>query len=101
MYLPCGNLAFLAFAVLNHLIFVNCYLTHESIRNLTSITDDARGRILEAEQGVERVVQVLGGGQGVLMSGDGEGEEIELVCLSSPSLISLIWDDCDEISYSV
>jgi hypothetical protein len=67
----------------NHLIATNAFLTHESIRNLTATTDDCRDRITEVDAGRESVVQILGGGQVVLLNGhgDGEREEVEVVSL--------------------
>jgi hypothetical protein len=81
MHLP--NLLTLLFAA-NHLISVGAFLTHESIRNLTILTDGCRERITDGEDG-ENVVQVLGGGQVVLQSGHEDGDEVEDVssCFSS------------------
>jgi hypothetical protein len=65
----------------SHLVSISAFLTHESMRNLTSLTEDCRERIT-AEEESEAVVQVLGGGQVVLQSEHGDRDEVEDVSCS-------------------
>lgn len=61
----------------------NALITRESIRNLTAVTDEMRGRIvsLGRVQEVDPLVRALGGVQEVL--GEADEEEVESVSFCS------------------
>lgn len=83
------SLLVLLSALTPHLIAISAFLTHESIRNLTVVTDEYRERITEIDGEGETIVQILGGGQVVLQNirGDRRGDEVEEVGVKCSSSI--------------
>lgn len=76
-----------------HHLICNALVTSSTIRNLTSLTDELKTRIIGKTDGEnvngQNVVQLLGTEQVVLRSGHGEedGEEIEDVSFALWSLV--------------
>jgi hypothetical protein len=81
-------LSLLLFCI-NHLTPICALVTLQTIRNLTTVTNECRERITssrDVEGGrveIDPMVQVLGG-QAVLSGDDDDGEEIEDVRLVTP-----------------
>jgi hypothetical protein len=76
------NLFPAALAITAYAHLIHGLLTFEAMRDLTELTDDCRGRILDVESGeeigveIDPMVAVLSGngGQTVLQGGDEDGE---------------------------